>query len=85
MSLEEEILDLISFNFSIKKEKTKKSSKLESFGLNLLDIAELHQDIEERYKLEIPSEESKYLEIIGNLINYVEKNQNTASYSLEEQ
>jgi acyl carrier protein len=85
MSLEEEITDLISFSFSIKKEDIKRTLKLEDLGANPLDIAELHQDLEEKYILSITNDEAKHLKTLGNIVDYITKNQNTKDYSLEEQ
>ena len=74
MTLEEEIIELISKDFSIEKNKLKRDASLiNDLQMDSLDLTELTMKIEEKYKINSSNEDLEKLRTVGDIIDYASK------------
>ena len=75
MTLEDEIIELISSKLDVEKNKLNRNSHLiNDLKADSLDLIEIRMDIEEKYKLTIPDEDAKKFNTIGDILDYMSKN-----------
>ena len=70
----EEMKELIAEELSIDvSEITEESSFKDDLNVDSLDLFELVMNLEEKYDIEIPSEDLEKLETVGAVIKYIEE------------
>ncbi|MCI9166709.1 MAG: acyl carrier protein [Dorea sp.] len=70
----EEMKDLIAEGLNIDESKiTEESSFKDDLGADSLDLFELVMSLEDKYDVEIPSEELEKLLTVGDVIKYIEE------------
>ena len=70
----EEMKDLIAEGLNIDESKiTAASSFKDDLGADSLDLFELVMSLEDKYDVEIPSEELEKLLTVGDVIKYIEE------------
>ena len=70
----EEMKDLIAEGLNIDESKiTEESSFKDDLGADSLDLFELVMSLEDKYDVEIPSEELEKLLTVGYVIKYIEE------------
>lgn len=70
----EEMKELIAEGLSIDESKiTEESSFKDDLGADSLDLFELVMSLEDKYDVEIPSEELEKLLTVGDVIKYIEE------------
>lgn len=70
----EEMKELIAEGLNIDESKiTEESSFKEDLGADSLDLFELVMSLEDKYDVEIPSEELEKLLTVGDVIKYIEE------------
>lgn len=70
----EEMKELIAEGLSIDESKiTEESSFKDDLGADSLDLFELVMSLEDKYDVEIPSEELEKLLTVGDIIKYIEE------------
>lgn len=75
MGLEDEIIEIISENLNIEKNKIKKDSHLiNDLEADSLGLIEIQMAVEEKYKLIISDEDAKELNKVEDILDYVSKN-----------
>ena len=71
----EEMKELIAEGLSIDESKiTEESSFKDDLGADSLDLFELVMSLEDKYDVEIPSEELEKLLTVGDVMKYIEEN-----------
>ncbi len=74
MKMFEEMKDLIAEGLNIDESKiTEESSFKDDLGADSLDLFELVMSLEDKYDVEIPSEELEKLLTVGDVIKYIEE------------
>ena len=74
MKIFEEMKDLIAEGLNIDESKiTEESSFKDDLGADSLDLFELVMSLEDKYDVEIPSEELEKLLTVGDVIKYIEE------------
>ena len=70
----EEMKELIAEGLNIDESKiTEESSFKDDLGADSLDLFELVMSLEDKYDVEIPSEELEKLLTVGDVIKYIEE------------
>ena len=70
----EEMKDLLAEGLNIDESKiTEESSFKDDLGADSLDLFELVMSLEDKYDVEIPSEELEKLLTVGDVIKYIEE------------
>ena len=70
----EEMKELIAEGLSIDESRiTKEASFKDDLGADSLDLFELVMSLEDKYDVEIPSEELEKLLTVGDVIKYIEE------------
>ena len=70
----EEMKELIAEGLNIDESRiTKEASFKDDLGADSLDLFELVMSLEDKYDVEIPSEELEKLLIVGDVIKYIEE------------
>ena len=70
----EEMKDLIAEGLNIDESKiTEESSFKDDLGADSLDLFELVMSLEDKYDVEIPSEELEKLLTVGDVMKYIEE------------
>ena len=70
----EEMKELIAEGLSIDESKiTEESSFKDDLGAHSLDLFELVMSLEDKYDVEIPSEELEKLLTVGDVMKYIEE------------
>lgn len=73
-SIEQKVIEIISYNLSINKEDVKLDSSIEfDLGADSLDMIELVMDLEWEYDMQIDDEEVDQIRTVQNLIDLVKK------------
>ena len=74
MKMFEEMKDLIAEGLNIDESKiTEESSFKDDLGADSLDLFELVMSLEDKYDVEIPSEELEKLLTVGDVIKYIQE------------
>lgn len=74
MKMFEEMKELIAEGLNIDESKiTEESSFKDDLGADSLDLFELVMSLEDKYDVEIPSEELEKLLTVGDVIKYIEE------------
>ena len=74
-SIEESVIQIISEVSGLPKTEIQLGSKLgEEIPLDSLEIIEIVMAIEEKYKMEIPDEETENLNTVKDIVDFVESN-----------
>lgn len=74
MKMFEEMKELIAEGLNIDESKiTEASSFKDDLGADSLDLFELVMSLEDKYDVEIPSEELEKLLTVGDVIKYIEE------------
>lgn len=69
----ENIKQIIAKQLGIEVENIEMSSKFkEELGVDSLSIFEIVMEVEERYSIEIPTEDLEDMTIVADLVNYLE-------------
>lgn len=72
MDIEKEIKQIVSIQLDKKIEKIfKKSDYVKDLEADSLDMIELVMNLEEKFKIDIPDEDMKYINTIENTIKYI--------------
>lgn len=72
MDIKVQIIDILSDQLGIEKQKIKPESKLtEDLGADSLDTVEINQVIEERFNISIPDEDIKKIKTVQDVIDYL--------------
>lgn len=75
MSVQERIIEMIKETLKFEdKEITLQTNLYEDLGVDSLDAVELIMAIEDEYGVEVPDEELSNMNIVGNIVKYVEAN-----------
>lgn len=75
-TLETEIKDIVVEQLGVdEKEVTLSKSFVEDLNADSLDLTELMMTFEERYGLEIVQEDTDKLKTVGDVVDYIKKNQ----------
>lgn len=73
-SVQERVIDLVSQNLGIAKEKiTRSTSFIEDIGADSLDIVELIMRLEEAFEITIPDDQAEKIKTVGEAIDYIER------------
>lgn len=76
-SIEEKVKDIIVEQLGVNPEQVNPEAKfIEDLGADSLDTVELVMAFEEEFSIEVPDEEAEKLQTVGDVIRYVEGNQN---------
>lgn len=72
MSIEQEVVDIVSEQLGVDKEEINPSKNfIEDLNADSLDLTELVMTFEERFDCEISEEEAEKLKTVGDVIKYV--------------
>ncbi|MEO0079305.1 MAG: acyl carrier protein [candidate division WOR-3 bacterium] len=74
MALFDDVKSIIVEQLHVAPEKVTESAHfVEDLGADSLDIVELVMAFEEKFKIEIPDEDSQQLATVGKVVEYLEK------------
>ncbi len=77
MDIQEKIIDIISSQLSVPKEKVvPQASFTDDLGADSLDLVELVMAMEEEFGMEIADEDAEKLQTVQDTIDYVKKHLN---------
>ena len=80
MSVQDQVLELISDQLNIKKEEIAPGSRLvDDLKADSLDVVELVMSFEENFNMQIPDEDGERLQTVEDIIGYVKKHKNSSS------
>lgn len=69
----EELRSLLAMQFDYDEEKiTKKTSLMEDFGADSLDLIELQMAVEEAFGVVIEEDKAKKMKTVGDVVKYLE-------------
>jgi acyl carrier protein len=72
----EKVAEIIASELSVSKEDITMDTHLQNdLNADSLDAVELIMTIEEEFDLQIPDEAAQELKTVGNIVEYLEKNQ----------
>lgn len=73
----EKIREILAEQFDIEDDNTLQMNTniADDLGADSLDVVEVLMSIEDEFKVEIPDEEIENIKTIGDLVEYIEKNQ----------
>ena len=75
-SIAEKVKDIIVEQLGVNPEQvTPQASFIEDLGADSLDIVELVMAFEEEFSVEVPDEDAKKLQTVGDVIKYIEEKQ----------
>lgn len=73
-SIEEKVKDIIVEQLGVNPEQvTLTASFIEDLGADSLDTVELVMAFEEEFGVEVPDEDAEKLQIVGDVIKYIEE------------
>lgn len=76
MAVEQEVIDIVVEQLGVDKEDVSLSkSFVEDLNADSLDLTELIMTLEERFGCEISEEQAEKLKTVGDVVDYIEKNQ----------
>ena len=74
--MKQEVIDLISETLEIDKDELKDDTDLaRDLNVESIDLVDLVKAFEDKYNFEIPDQELKNLQTVGDIVSYVEKRQ----------
>ncbi|MBP3899560.1 acyl carrier protein [Candidatus Saccharibacteria bacterium] len=74
--MKEEVIDLISETLDIDKDELDNDTDLaRDLNVESIDLVDLVTAFEDKYHFEIPDQELKNLQTVGDIVKYVEKRQ----------
>lgn len=74
--MREEVVDLIAETLEIDKGELKDDTDLaRDLNVESIDLVDLVTAFEDKYQFEIPDQELKNLQTVGDIVKYVEKRQ----------
>lgn len=74
--MKEEVVDLIAETLEIDKDELKDDTDLaRDLNVESIDLVDLVTAFEDKYQFEIPDQELKNLQTVGDIVKYVEKRQ----------
>lgn len=77
MSIEQEVIDIVSEQLGVDKNEIDPSKNfIEDLNADSLDLTELVMTFEERFDCEISEEEAEKLKTVGDVIKYVKSKAN---------
>jgi acyl carrier protein len=75
--IEQRVKDIIVEQLGVKPDQVVPAAKfIEDLGADSLDTVELVMALEEEFGIEVPDEQAEKLQSVGDVIKYVEENQN---------
>ena len=73
MDIKSQVIDILSDQLGIEKEKIKNDSKIaDDLGADSLDTVEVTQVLEDKFNIKIPDEDIKNIKTVKDIINYIE-------------
>ena len=73
-NIEERVKKIVCEQLGVKEEEVKASSSfVDDLGADSLDTVELVMALEEEFETEIPDEQAEKLQVVGDIIDYIEK------------
>ena len=73
-SVEERVIDIVSEQLGVDKEKiTKDTSFVNDLGADSLDTVELVMELEEEFDINIPDDSAEKIQKVGEAVDYIEK------------
>jgi len=73
--LEQRVKDIIVEQLGVKPEQVVPAAKfIEDLGADSLDTVELVMALEEEFGIEVPDDQAKKLQSVGDVLKYVEEN-----------
>lgn len=73
----EKVKAILSDQFDAEEETiTAETSIQDDLGADSLDVVDLLMTIEDEFEVEVPDSEIENIKTVGDLVNYIEKNQN---------
>lgn len=80
MSVQDQVVELISDQLNIKKEEIAPGSRLvDDLKADSLDVVELVMSFEENFDMQIPDEEAERLRTVEDIIEHVKKHKSGSS------
>lgn len=74
--MKEEVIDLIAETLDIDKDELDNDTDLaHDLNVESIDLVDLVTAFEDKYNFEIPDQELKNLQTVGDIVDYVEKRQ----------
>ena len=74
--MKQEVIDLIANTLEIDKDELKDDTDLaRDLNVESIDLVDLVTAFEDKYQFEIPDQELKNLQTVGDIVSYVEKRQ----------
>ena len=74
---EEKVKDIIVEQLGVSAEQVKPEAKfIDDLGADSLDTVELVMAFEEEFEIEVPDEEAEKLTSVGDVITYIDSNNN---------
>lgn len=78
-SVESQVIKIVSEQLGVTIDKiTRQSAFVEDLGADSLDTVELVMALEEEFDMEIPDEAAEKIKTVGDAIEYIEKQTQTA-------
>lgn len=78
--LAEQVMTIVSEKLQVDRDKIQlETSFMGDLNADSLDMVELMMHLEDSFKLTIPDEEAEKIKTVGDVVQYIEANQGTAS------
>lgn len=78
MSLEEQVISIVSEQLSVSKDEiTIESSFIDDLQADSLDLVELGMKFEEKFGVSIPDEDYEKLRTVGDAVEYIKQQENS--------
>jgi acyl carrier protein len=75
MSVEQRVIEIVSEQLGVEKEKIKPESNfVNDLGADSLDTVELVMELEEEFDISIPDEAAEKIQTVGEAIRHIENN-----------
>jgi len=73
VSVEERVIDVVSEQLSIPKEKITRETTFNDLGADSLDVVEMVMQLEEEFDITIPDDRAEQIQTVGQAIDYIEQ------------
>ncbi len=73
MSVEERVIEVVSEQLSIPKEKITRETTFNDLGADSLDVVEMVMQLEEEFDITIPDDRAEEIQTVGQAIDYIER------------